>query len=1026
MSSPPPKPLAKARVMTLRARPSAARSEIAAACLLGLTLAAAPASGASEALGSAAVSFAPSDVVGFIGREFNRFRAHARFDRAFRLLAANQLDDAGRAFADGLALDPDHLAARLGYAQLLGRRGAYAASAALLDALRPQDGALLPALRLRAQMRASAGQLDLAIADQQAVAVHPTASAAERRFALETAADLHLRLGHFDQALAALDRLDAAERDATPTLGRRALVYEKMQRYADAAAAYGEAATRADAAARRGPWNDAARVSTAMAAAQHAQTIAFALNLPAAAAVSTTPAVAAPVPDEASRTIGLSDSAVRRPGRDAAGVAPARSRPAQRLAFAQAKAGDWAAAAGTNERLLAQPGLTAAERIVVGDQQAYALSQLGRYDAAAAALERLVAEPGGDTPTAYERLAHAYSQAGRAESVADAQQRALALPTVTPQAWPTLARRLVVLQQTLGRTDDAIVTLEALLAREPGDRPAHLALGFLLRQQGRWKDAEPHLVVAVGDDADPTAALALARGLKANGQGAAAIEVLQRVRVSLAVPAAQATPALHKQVLDELGYLYEDQVDLRGAGAAWSESLAVEPDPRIALALANAQLRGGQREAARGTLDALAATVSDDDAQAARLDLRWQLEMAEGRHAAAREAAEQALALRPSALRHYHVGLSERELGRLPAAVARFEQAVAEDPRTEYLDALAYGQRAAGSYLEAARTFETLLQRDPDRNVLYADLAYTYMHLGDNDRAAEWFKRAIDRRIDRHETVRIAQAPGAPLPVMEPPREDEALRSMRDEVRKLTETWSLSAYESLRGGRNDRPSTIAGAESTGLIPSQGGAEVSWRPPVIGLRDERTLDVFARVLWSNQPGSLRIDNASRQGGIGVRYKPLRDQSFYLSAERLIGIGDNAQDDWLLRASYGWSSGYEMRANQTSWNYTTLFADVGAFSDREHTRALYVEGRQGRSFRVGDRWIVTPHLVADARRQWPDPGRFDYAEVGGGVSARYVFNDSRYTTPRSSAEFVLQYKKGFDAAKSGWLLTTVLRF
>ena len=99
---------------------------------------------------------------------------------------------------------------------------------------------------------------------------------------------------------------------------------------------------------------------------------------------------------------------------------------------------------------------------------------------------------------------------------------------------------------------------------------------------------------------------------------------------------------------------------------------------------------------------------------------------------------------------------------------------------------------------------------------------------------------------------------------------------------------------------------------------------------------------------------------------------------------------------------------------------------AFSDRDHTRALYVEGRQGRSFRIGDRWILTPHVVADARRQWPDPGRFNYAEVGGGVSARYVFNETRYTTPRSSAEILLQYKKGFEAARSGWLLTTVLRF
>ena len=1027
MPMPLPSHRSASRAATRRhAAPPAARREVAAACALCLVLVAAPATaapgtpGATETpgagVGASTASISPADVVGFIGREFNRFRAHARFDRAFRLLASHQLDAAAREFADGLALEPDHLAARLGYAQLLGQRGAYAASAAQLEAVPARDARALPALQLRAQMRASAGQLAAAIADQEVVCAHPAANAAERRFALETVSDLQLRLEHFDQALAALDRLPVAQREDTPTLLRRALVYEKMQRFDEAAAAYGEAATRADAAARRAQWSDAARVASTMAEARHARTVAFALNLPTTVASPASPAATATDPQAVL-------AAVRRmPARDAA----SSSAPARRLAFAQAKAGDWAAAAGTQERLLARPGLPAAERIEVLGQRAYALSQLGRHDDAAAMLERVVAEPDGATPGAYERLAHAYAQAGRSEDVAGAQRRALAAPGWPAADWLSLARRLAILQQTLGRTEDAIATHRALLEREPGDAQAHLALGILLRGQDRWSEAEPHLTAALGDGNDAVAALELARGLKAQGRSAAAIDVLERVRGAAAT--ATATPlALRKQVLDELGYLHEAKVDLPRAAAPWSESLALAPDARIALALANVQLREGRGDAARDTLDALAAAVPlDDDARAERLDMHWRIETAAHRHAAARDAAEQALVLRPSALRQFHVGLSERELGRLPQAVARFEQAVAEDDRAEYLEALAYGHRAAGAYLEAARVFETLLLREPGRDALYADLAYTYMRAGDNDRAAEWFKRAIDRRIERDETVKLVQAPGAPLPALEPRREDDQLRAMRDEVRKLSERWSLSAYESLRGGNADRASTIAGAESTGLIPSQGGVEVSWRPPVVGLRDERTLDVFARVLWSNQPGSLRVDNASRQGGIGVRYKPLRDQSFYLSAEKLVAIGDNAQNDWLVRASYGWSHGYEMRANQSSWNYTTLFVDLGAFSDRDHTRALYVEGRQGRSFRIGDRWILTPHVVADARRQWPDPGRFNYAEVGGGVSARYVFNETRYTTPRSSAEILLQYKKGFEAARSGWLLTTVLRF
>ena len=144
--------------------------------------------------------------------------------------------------------------------------------------------------------------------------------------------------------------------------------------------------------------------------------------------------------------------------------------PCRRLAFAQAKAGDWAAAAGTQERLLARPGLPAAERIEVLGQRAYALSQLGRQDDAAAMLERVVAEPGGATPGAYERLAHAYAQAGRSEDVAGAQRRALAAPGWPAADWLSLARRLAILQQTLGRTEDAIATRRSIWGLSRGCR----------------------------------------------------------------------------------------------------------------------------------------------------------------------------------------------------------------------------------------------------------------------------------------------------------------------------------------------------------------------------------------------------------------------------------------------------------------------------------------------------------------------------------------------------------------------------
>ena len=1092
---------------TLRAKPALRPTVIAAGCLLCLPLAL-PGPVAAQPVGAlagtppiaGASGLAPPGSGGSaVYRDFDRFRAHARFDRAFRLLAANRLGDAARDFDDGLALDPDHLAARLGYAQLLAKRGAYDASVAQLDVLEQRDGVVLPALQLRAQMQAAAGRLRAAITDQTAVAAHPLATAAERRFAIETTADLHLRLGEYDRALGALDRLPADRSDAQ-TLVRRALAYEKLQRYGEAAEAYRMAASQADDAARRAQWADAAKVALAMAEeGSKTQGAVAALNLggfdPAGlrtASVSNAgtmppdarqaPPGAVPQTHAAPASGIAAEPRARRPraaaphgpaawrqaawmhsergahaeardalqhlvalapadaeghaalarahlalGEHAAAVTAAQRSLALRssaaahrlLAFAHASAGDWRAAADTEETLLGLRGLRPAERVERLGRLAYALDRLQDYRGAAAALERATAEPGGDTIDMHERLAHARAQAGDVEGVADALRRALAVPSASDEDRVSIGRRLAVVQRDLGRKDEAIDTYRALRTRTPDDAQLQLDLGILLRSHGRWEEAQPLLAAAFGANGDATAALELARGLKADRRAVEAIDVLQRAAE------AEAAPDLRKQIHDELGYLREGQGEPARAATAWSTSLTIAYDPRIATALASVQLRAGQRDAARATLDALA-EGQGADVQAAGLGLRWQLENAEGRHAAARDVAAQLLALQATPPARFRLALSERALGHLPQSIEQLEQAVAEDPKTEYLDTLAYAYRAAGSYAQAAQSFETLLERDPQRQPLYADLAYTYMRMGDNDRALEWFKRAIDKRRERTATVQLAQAPGAPLPAIERPREDEDVRALRDEVRKLSETWSLSAYQSVRGGSGDRPSTVSGFDSSGLIPSQGGVELAWRPPVIGLRDERTLDVFARMLWSNEPGSLRIQGASRQAGVGVRFKPLREQSLYFTVERLIKIGDNAQDDWLLRASYGWSDGYEMRANQDAWNYTTLFADVGAFTDPLHTRALYLEGRQGRSYRVGDRWIVTPHVVANGRRQWPDPGRTNYAEAGAGVSVRYLFNETAYATPRSSAEVLLHYKKGFAAVKSGWLLTTVLRF
>jgi tetratricopeptide (TPR) repeat protein len=269
--------------------------------------------------------------------------------------------------------------------------------------------------------------------------------------------------------------------------------------------------------------------------------------------------------------------------------------------------------------------------------------------------------------------------------------------------------------------------------------------------------------------------------------------------------------------------------------------------------------------------------------------------------------------------------------------------------------------------------------------------------------------------------VRVAQAePDAPDDLQ------KRLAGMQSEVRTLQNVFDFTLYESYRAKTaGAATSTAAAAPSGGVVPSEGGLELAYQPPGIGFRNERTLQLFGRLLWANRPDSLRIDDQSVQAGFGVRYKPLQEHQFYVSGERLAKVGSNATNDWLLRASYGWTNGFEPPVGRANWNYTTVYADTGYFT-RSQTWAFYGEARQGRSFAVAHNIAVTPHVVVDGRRQSPDPGKTSYLEGGGGVSAKLFFDESRYEGYRASAELLVQYKRGFSHVPSGWLVTAVLRY
>jgi bacteriophage N4 adsorption protein A len=157
-----------------------------------------------------------------------------------------------------------------------------------------------------------------------------------------------------------------------------------------------------------------------------------------------------------------------------------------------------------------------------------------------------------------------------------------------------------------------------------------------------------------------------------------------------------------------------------------------------------------------------------------------------------------------------------------------------------------------------------------------------------------------------------------------------------------------------------------------------------------------------------------------------YKPLKFHNIYLGAERLFSLGKNSQDDWLLKGLFSWSKGTELKPQTASWNYTSIYSDVGLFLSDPFTTAYYGEVRQGWSFNLRDSFIFTPHLVLNGRWQDPDPDDASYSEGGVGVSVKYLFGETYYETKRFSTELLIQYKVRLDESSDGVAITSVTRF
>lgn len=288
----------------------------------------------------------------------------------------------------------------------------------------------------------------------------------------------------------------------------------------------------------------------------------------------------------------------------------------------------------------------------------------------------------------------------------------------------------------------------------------------------------------------------------------------------------------------------------------------------------------------------------------------------------------------------------------------------------------------------------------------YEELGYQYQKAGDNRLAQQAFRQAV--------TIYNQVLPYLSGEDFSEYREFQ--KSMKMENTKLSKIWGMQAY--LQRTDYDfqtlNVQELAQADSIdGVLISQAGVGITYRPPNIGFRDERELDFSLRVLANLEPNSFTPDEDSYQGGAGVLYKPLRRHNFRWGFERLFKIGDNSENNWLWRNIYTWEHGERPLPYESVWLYNRVYGEISYYLEDVERWIYYLNPRMGYSYTLNtERAVMTfPEIIGVARYQSNDPvgiGTYYYYGLGGNL--RLFGRESEYAVNRWYIDLYAHYVLG----------------
>lgn len=353
---------------------------------------------------------------------------------------------------------------------------------------------------------------------------------------------------------------------------------------------------------------------------------------------------------------------------------------------------------------------------------------------------------------------------------------------------------------------------------------------------------------------------------------------------------------------------------------------------------------------------------------------------------------------RAVALAYYH-------LGRYEDSEKAFQYYFRVEPDPDPVVWMEYGylQEKRGEWDLAAKAFLEAVRRNPFDLRSWKTLTYVRNKAGENEKAVESAKATIDLE---HEILPSARG-------QERGEIEQSLRNFKMLIGDIEKTWGFSAFA-------NNAEFLPGAEDVFVtrdsgLPAELGAQISYRPPVIGFRDYSTFDIFLRVIGAFKDGTIEPDPDLWQGGLGADWKPFKQQNYVTSFEYLFKIGDRSREGWLWRNRLSYATGDYPRADDLWWPTLVLYGEAAWFFDRDfedQELALFTEDRAGISWRITDHISLTlPQIQGTIRYVIRDyTERSSYYFWGLGANLRIADDEDEYSIHQWYIDLFLHYDWG----------------